>query len=71
MVEDLCELWSLFQEKLQIRLQQRSAGKGLSSGEVGFDQSFDVDLIVAVGLDQSLYPDLIVAVDLDQSLYPT
>lgn len=34
-VEDLCELWSLFQQKLEIRIQQRFTGDGFSSGEVG------------------------------------
>lgn len=34
-IEDLCELWSLFQQKLEIRLQQRFTGGGFNSGEVG------------------------------------
>ena len=33
-IEDLCELWSLFQQKLEIRLQQRFARGGLSRVEV-------------------------------------
>lgn len=33
-VEDLCELWSLFQQKLEIRLQQRFTGGGFTTGEV-------------------------------------
>lgn len=37
-IEDLCELWSLFQEKLEIFLQQRFAEGGFSTSEVG--QSF-------------------------------
>lgn len=34
-IEELCELWSLFQQKLEIRLQQRFTGGGFNSGEVG------------------------------------
>ena len=37
-VEDLCEVWSLFQQKLEIRLQQRFAQGGLSSGEVSCER---------------------------------
>ncbi|CAM9497297.1 unnamed protein product, partial [Choristocarpus tenellus] len=33
-VDDLCELWALFQQKLEIRLQQRFAEGGLSEEEL-------------------------------------
>ncbi|CAM9836791.1 unnamed protein product [Ectocarpus sp. 12 AP-2014] len=39
-IEDLCEVWSLFQQKLEIRLQQRFTGSGFSSGELRRTLSF-------------------------------
>ncbi|CBN75765.1 conserved unknown protein [Ectocarpus siliculosus] len=39
-IEDLCEVWSLFQQKLEIRLQQRFTGGGFSSGELRRTLSF-------------------------------
>lgn len=39
-IEDLCELWSLFQQKLEIRLQQRFAEGGFSNTEVKMLQLF-------------------------------
>ncbi|CAM9249081.1 unnamed protein product [Ectocarpus sp. 8 AP-2014] len=39
-IEDLCEVWSLFQQKLEIRLQQRFTAGGFSSGELRRTLSF-------------------------------